>query len=660
MAFDLTRNRMFSRRAALLVGGKLALFSVLAGRLYYLQVVDAERYKILADENRISVRLLQPPRGLITDRFGTRMATNRQSFRAVIVPERAGDIDLVLTALNKVLPLSDHERKRIVREIQRSRGYAPVTVRDNLGWREMARVELNAPDLPGVLIDSGRTRSYPYAEINAHVLGYVAAVSENELNGDPLLELPDARIGKNGIEKRYDARLRGTGGTSQVEVNALGRAIREIARQEGTPGEPVTVAIDMDVQRYAYERLGNQDGAIVVLDCVTGEVIAMVSKPSFDPNVFNKGIDVELWRKLVKNPRGPLINKAISGQYPPGSTLKGLVALAALESGLLKREFGVSCRGYIEFGNNRFHCWREHGHGYVTMGQAIKQSCDVYFYEVARHIGIDRLSDMWQRFGFGKPTGIDLPHERPGLAPSRQWKLAATGVPWQQGETLVASIGQGYFLATPLQLAVAAAMIGNGGKRITPRLIRDEEMKPGLPDEPIAEGDDPGAVAAVSALAGAGAVGGAEEGSSGAAMPDTPANDLGVSSESLAFVAQAMAAVTNEPGGTAYAARIPDPKMAMAGKTGTSQVRRISRAERLTGVKKNSELKLEERDHALFIAFAPVYDPRYAIAVVVEHGGGGAAVAAPIARDIMIRVQQRDPSRTWQKPESTEDITALK
>ena len=431
-------------------------------------------------------------------------------------------------------------------------------------------------------------------------------MAENELTGDPLLELPGFRIGKSGIEKTYDLVLRGSAGNSQVEVNAYGRVIRELARDDGQPGETLALTLDLGLQRYVSARIGGESAAAAVLDVHTGDVLALASAPSYDPNAFNEGLSHAAWRELLRDARKPLIDKAIAGQYPPGSTFKMIVALAALENGVVTPQHRVTCTGEIELGDRVFHCWKRGGHGERQMVDAIEQSCDVYFYDIARRVGVDRIAAMARRLGLGGPTGIDLPAERPGLVPDRDWKLANYGEPWQQGETLVIGIGQGYLLATPLQLAVMTARLANGGVAVTPRLVR----RP-------AEG--------------------------GAGAPRF--ENLGVSPASLAVVTRGMRRVTNSPRGTAYRARIVDPGMEMAGKTGTSQVRRISKAERLTGVRKTEERPWIERDHALFVGFAPVGAPRYAAAVVVEHGGSGARRAAPIARDILRETQRRDPAR---------------
>ncbi len=612
---EIARDRLFTRRALILGGTQAGLISALVGRIYYLQVVESRRFRMMAEENRVSLRLLPPQRGRVLDRFGEPMAVNRQNYRVMLNAEQAPNAEAVLAALAEIVPLADADRRRILRDMRRRRAFVPVTVRENLSWNEVARIEVNAPDLPGVSIDVGQTRFYPFGAAASHLVGYVSAVAENELTGDPLLELPGLRIGKSGMEKAHDLPLRGRAGRSRIEVNAVGRVVRELDRQEGVPGSEVSLTVDMGLQSYVTQRLGDDSGAAVVMDVHSGEVLAMTSVPAFDPNPFTTGISARDWDDLLRNERTPLVNKAVAGQYAPGSTFKPVVALAALAAGATTPEQRVVCEGHLDFGDSRFHCWKKEGHGAMNLHDALAQSCDVYFYETARRCGIDRIAAMANVLGLGERTGLDLPGERPGLMPTREWKQKVTGVPWQQGETLVSGIGQGNVLTTPLQLAVMTARIVNGGVAVKPRLTRE------------LYGRDGGFVPRQ-----------AEFGSVGVARPH------------LERVVRALDAVSNSPRGTAYKARIEQPAMAMGGKTGTSQVRRITLSEREAGVAKPADRPWKERDHALFVGYAPVSAPRYAVAVVVEHGGGGAGVAAPIARDILLETQRRDPSRQRPPP----------
>jgi penicillin-binding protein 2 len=601
------RTRVFTRRALVLGAGQLSLFSALAGRLYYLQVVDADAYALLADENRINHRLLPPERGRVFDRHGVPFARNSPTYRVLVVREQTTDLRATLQALSRLITLPAERIEEVIADAQARRPFVPITVREDLNWTEVARISIHGPDLPGVTVVAGLVRDYPAGDTAAHVLGYVGPVSEHELTGDPLLELSEFRIGKNGIEKIYDHSLRGRAGLVRFEVNALGREIKQLYRQDGEPGQDVRLTIDLDLQRYAQQRLSAElSASAVVLDVRTGETLALASVPTFEPGAFANGLSQETWRAWAGNPKAPLVNKAISGQYPPGSTFKMMVALAALEAGVAGPDHEVLCPGFMHLGRHRFHCWRPYGHGKLRLVDAIAQSCDVYFYDLARKVGIEAIAEMARRFGLGQRLEIDLPGERPGLVPDKAWKLATRGVPWQKGETLVVGIGQGFMQATPLQLAVMSARLANGVHAIRPWLA-----------QPPGGGEGP-----------------------------FEAPPLGVSEWALRFVREGMHRVINGERGTAREARLPDRAITMAGKTGTSQVRRISRAERLTGTIKNEEKPWEERDHALFVAFAPYREPRYAVAVVVEHGGSGSKAAAPIARDIMAKALELDPSRT--------------
>ncbi len=611
MERESSRHKLFSRRAAFLVGGKLALLGVIGGRMYYLQVLERDQYQMLAEENRINLRLLPPPRGRILDRFGDELAKNRQNFRVVLIPEQTSDVGKTVRRLGEIVEIQDHQLRRIGRDLKRQRRFMPLTLVENLTWEQFASVNVKLPDLPGVQPDVGETRYYPYGDSLAHVVGYVSAVSEQDLTGDPLLELPGFRIGKNGIEKVYDVGLRGKAGNSRVEVNAYGRVIRELQRQDGQPGDDLVLTIDVGLQQAASRRLAGESASAVVMDVHNGEVLAMVSSPSYDPNAFNLGFSAKSWKALVENPRNPLTNKTIAGQYPPGSTFKMLVALAALESGVITPEHRTFCNGSTKLGRHRFHCWkwRYGGHGWTNLYEAIEQSCDIFFYDIAKKVGVEQIAEMARKFGLGERLDIDLVGQRAGLVPNKAWKLATTGVPWQTGETLITGIGQGYLLTTPLQLAVMTARLSNGGFAVQPRLVRDK------------------AAASTGEFA----------------EPPTSPPSLGISSSSLNAVLKGMRMVVHGRHGTARGARLED-GVKMAGKTGTAQVRRITKAERASGVRKAEEKPWEERAHGLFVAYAPADRPRYALSLVIEHGGSGAK-AALVARDIMAEVLARDPLR---------------
>ncbi len=612
MRRDFELQKLFSRRAALLAGGKAVFLSALAARMYYLQVLEAGRYRTLSDENRINLRLLPPPRGRIVDRFGVAMARNPKNYRVLLNFRDAPDVEHILDVLGNIIPISAGDKRRILREARRNQSFVPATVRENLDWQDVARIEVNAPDLPGVTIGVGQSRYYPYGADTAHVVGYVAAVSPGEFTGNPILKLPGFRIGKAGIEKFHDLKLLGTGGSSQVEVNAFGHVIRELSRQEGQPGAEVALTIDLELQKMVSRRLrnGSESAAAVVMDVHNGDILALASTPSFDPNAFIQGLSSEEWQVLASNSKAPLTNKTISGLFSPGSTFKMAVMLAALEKGVITPQNRVLCTGKIELGNAKFHCWKKNGHGWMDTFNSIVQSCDVYFYEIARRTGIDRIAAMARRLGFGKTLGIDLPGEKPGLVPTTEWKRKTMNAPWLPGETLLTGIGQGFLLVTPLQMAVVMARVVNGGFAVTPRLTRELSGDKGTGPNPKPIFDS-----------------------------------LGLLPAHLHLIRRAMDAVVNEPLGTAFRARIQKPEFAMGGKTATVQVRRITEAEREQGIRKNKDLPWRYRDHAMFIGFAPTDAPRYAVSVVIEHGGVGSLMAAPIARDILLESQRRNSAR---------------
>ena len=603
---DNERHRLFTRRAAVLAGAKLVVASVLAGRMYQIQVIESDRYKMLAEDNRINMRLIAPARGRIVDRFFSPLAVNRESYRVLLIAEQTDDVNATLEKLHWLVGLSESERRRVLREVGKRRSFVPVTVRQGLNWREVAKIEVNAPDLPGISIDVDFAREYPHSVKSAHVLGYVAVASKPDLSGDPLLELPGFRIGKEGIEKTRDLALRGKAGASQVEVNAMGRVIREVGRVEGVPGNEVRLTVDIALQALAQDRLAlHQSASAVLLGVETGEILAMASTPSFEPNQFARGLDAETWRSVVSDPMTPLVNRSLSGLYSPGSTFKLVVALAALNSGRWWPGRRAYCKGVMEFGRAQFHCWNKHGHGWLDLVGAIERSCDIYFYELAHAVGIDRIAETAVELGLGTKLLGALPGEQQGLIPTPEWKLAAIGEKWQGGETLITGIGQGFVLTTPLQLAVMAARIASG-RAVRPRLVIERAADGTQPPEPL-----------------------------------FPA--LEIREAALRVVRRGMDAVANRERGTAYRYAIREPELELAGKTGTSQVRRISKRERGSGVLKNHQRPWRERDHALFVAYAPVERPRYAVSVVVEHGGAGSSVATPIARELLLEAQRRDP-----------------
>jgi penicillin-binding protein 2 len=612
MKRETRRTGVFTRRALLLMGGQVSVLGLLGVKLYQVQVVEGSRYATMAEENRVSARLIAPPRGRIIDRFNTVVAGNKLNWRALLIAEQTDDVGATLDALSRIVPIPDHERARIDREVHRHRRFIPIMVREFLTWNEMANIEVNAPDLPGIMVDVGTTRLYPLGEQLAHIIGYVAPPNEADVADDTMLALPGIRVGRAGVEKYHDLDLRGRAGAVQLEVNAVGRVIRELDRQEGTQGKDVGLTLDAGLQQAVLDRLGDESASAVVLDCRNGEVMAMASNPSFDPSLFNSGVSQAQWVEWTSNRRAPLINKATSGVYAPGSTFKMAVALAGLESHSITANDRINCPGYLDLGDTRFHCWSKYGHGSLDLHGGLKNSCDVYFYEVARRTGIDRIDDMAHRLGLGTELDIDLPGARTGLIPTREWRIAK-GHYWNIGDTIVSGIGQGYIQVTPLQLATYCARVATG-RAVQPHLTRTlgGVLQPGSQPE------------------------------------DWPALEL--PERMLHAARDGMFAVVNEPGGTAPLARLPDPRWQLAGKTGSAQVRRVSRELRESGRYDSSKLPWEFRPHALFVAFAPYDAPRYALSVVVEHGNAGAGAAAPIARDIMMDVLQRDPAGRTEAP----------
>ncbi|MEJ0026797.1 MAG: penicillin-binding protein 2 [Rhizomicrobium sp.] len=599
---DKSRYASFTRRSLGMSAGMAAVFAVLGGRLYQLQIRNGNQYMTEAEENRVNQRLLAPPRGRVLDRFGVELANNRRNYRVLLVSEQATEgVEAALDTIGKVIELTDAQKKRVLHDIQMNKKFVPVPVAENLTWEEFARINMHLPYLAGVQPDVGQTRDYPFGVELSPVLGYVASVSPDDKKDadDPLLSLPGFRIGKRGIEKAFDSEVRGTAGASRVEVNAYGRVIRELSRDPGVPGQDIWLTIDKELQTFTAQRMGAESAACVVLDCQTGDVLALASTPGYDPNLFNVGITPDQWKGLITDDHKPLVNKALSGAYPPGSTFKPAMALAAVQNGL--KDLHVNCTGAVTLGNHQFHCWKRGGHGGVDLKRGIAQSCDVFFYEVARRLGIDKMEAAARAMGMGATSGIEIPGENSGFIPSAAWKEARFGIPWQMGETLNTGIGQGYVLATPLQLATLAARIASG-RAVVPRIAHT-----------------------VGTIA----------------QPRPLADPLPFTDEAFAAIRDGMNAVCNE-GGTASRWRIAEPGMEMAGKTGTAQVRVITKQERSTGVLNDTALPWKMRDHGLFIAFAPVAAPRYALACIVEHGALGHP-QVQIAHDVLLFAQKRNP-----------------
>lgn len=585
--------RILLKRSLIMFSINILLLFILIGRLYFLQIYHGEKYSLLSDSNRISKRLIVPPRGIINDRNGIELAKNNQNFQALIISEQVRNIDHLIENITPILNLSENDINRIKQDISRHRRFVPIKIKDNLSWEEVSYLMINSNKFPGLIIDEGLTRYYPYKEYTAHPLGYVGSVSKTDLEKSdaPLLQVPGFKIGKSGFEKTYDENLRGTAGALTYEVNAYGRIMREMEKIDGTKGSDLDLTIDIRLQEYAYKAFGKHSGAAIVMDVHTGEILAFVSAPAFDANLFVDGISFKNWNSLLYDEKTPLTNKTISGQYSPGSTFKIVVALAALEAGIIDYNTTSFCSGKMKLGNHLFHCWKHSGHGKVNVVDAIKHSCDIFFYEVALKLGIEKISEMSHRLGLGTTYDLGLENQKAGVIPNRQWKKEKLNASWQQGETVIAGIGQGYVLVTPLQLVTMLSRVVNGGYEVNPTLIKTKKA--------------------------------------------SPSNKINLNNNHIEIVKQGMFEVVNGIGGTAARAKLKLKDIKMSGKTGTTQVRRISLKERAEGIKKDEDIAWKYRNHAWFMAYAPHDKPKYAIAVIVEHGGSGSGVAAPIASQIL-------------------------
>ena len=588
-------------RRGLLVGGlQLGFCGLLAWRMHHLQVEKADSFRLIADENRINIRLIPNQRGEIYDRNGVKLAGNEASYKITMVAEDAGDISLILERLSKIIKLSPEDINRSKAELDRSAKFLPVTIVDRLERDDIAKIAVNAPMLPGINPEIGFSRTYPLGEIFAHVVGYVGPVSSRDLelreDPDPLLRIPRFQIGKVGIERELETTLRGKAGIKRVEVNALGRVMREIERKEGSKGANLKLTLDTNLQAYVRARLGTESASVVVLDCKSGEILAICSSPAYDPNKFVRGISFNDYGILRDDNHRPLASKTVQDAYPPGSTFKMVTVLAALEAGIIDHREKIRCNGHVEVSSRKFHCWKRDGHGNVDLVKSLRESCDVYYYELAQRVGIEKIAEVARVLGLGKSFNIEMSAVTSGIVPDKLWKRNARSREWVVGDTVNSSIGQGYVLSSPLQLAVMMARIATGNE-ILPKLIKS--------------------------------INGFEN--------DAVPGELSLNKNNLKLIRKALFEVTNDKRGTAYHSRVLDNKSKIVGKSGTSQVRNISTVERTLGVLENKDLPWTQRDHALFVNYAPYDDPKIAVSVVVEHGGSGSTVAAPIARDITLQ-----------------------
>ena len=593
-------DKNLGRRAVLLGMSQLVLVGFLIRQMRELQLQDTEKYQLLAEENRIDIRLLPPLRGIIFDEKGVTLAKNQENYRLRIIQEKAKNPTTVLENISRLILLRDERKREILDELEKKKPYIPVTVVEKISWEDFIRVTVNLPSLPGIIPEVVFKRFYLHEHFLAHVIGYVGGISESDLKTistvDPILQIPDFQIGKVGVEKGLDSYLRGSVGLSRHEVNAAGRVIRKLNEDPSSSGKDIHLTINAALQEFTMRRIKDLSASVVVVDLETEGISCLVSNPSFNPNHFVEGMSQKDWDALKNSQNQPLANRALSGNYPPGSTFKMIVAIAALEAGLIQPEELVNCSGFYEVGERRFHCWKAVGHGEKNLIQGIQESCDVYFYELALRVGIKRITETAKKFGIGTIFSLPMPGVSRGLLPSKIWKQNNIKEQWVTGDTLNSGIGQGFLLSTPFQIAVMTARLATG-LAIKPTLIKAIDGKPINPRN---------------------------------------SSVLSIKQSTFSIIRKAMFNVVNEKTGTAYKSRIIDKNMIFAGKTGTSQIREISEAERAKGIKKNEELPRNQRDHALFTGYAPFAVPKYAVSVVVEHGGGGAQVAAPIARDVIL------------------------
>ena len=607
------KANLISRRMFILSSIKVGVFVSIISRLFYLQISENIKYRSLSDKNRFREWKLVPQRGIIEDFFGNKIADNTQTFQLYMTPEDVPNLEELFFKLSKIIDFNETKRKRLIKRLKKRKPWEPIIVSDNLSWPEFSKLNLFLHEMQGVKPVVALARKYSEDGSSSHIVGYVSEVSVKDLESTEWLReinVPGLKIGKNGLEKFLNKRIVGQPGIQRFEVNAYGKRIKELELFKGNAGENFRTTIDQEVQKFTSELIKKKSGSVCVMDIYTGDIVSLVSNPTFDPNKFVHGISQEDWQALIKDTKKPLINKSMAGLYPPGSTIKPIVALSALENDVISPKFTVECRGSVDLYDRTYHCWKEKGHGFMNLRNGIKQSCDIYFYEVARRLGVDRLSVTAKQFGLGQKVLGTFLEERSGVVPNTKWKLKNIGKGWYLGETLIAGIGQGYFQSTPIQLCLMTAQLANGGYKIKPKIIYNEQDFQTTTED------------------------GGEK-----------FKQLYRNQENVKFVLDAQFGATNEPMGTSYRSRHVKPEYIYAGKTGTSQTRTITAEERELKLKQK-DLPYKKRDHALFTAFAPYKNPRYAFSVVIEHGGTGSSAAAPIAKKVIRKVLDRHKLRT--------------
>jgi len=626
------KSKLISRRMFILSAAKISIFTAIILRLFYLQISENIKYRSLSDKNRLREWKIIPERGEIKDFFGKTLATNTQVFQLHILPEDVPNLSELFFRLDKILEFSDVKKRRLVSRLKKRKPWESIIISDNLTWAEFSKLNVFLHEIQGAKPVVSVARKYLNDGSSSHIIGYVSDTSVKDLENSEFIRsvnTPGLKVGKNGLEKSLNNSMIGLPGLQRFEVNSAGKRIKELKLVKGSPGKDFKITIDHEVQTHASEALGDKSGSVCVMDIYTGEIICIVSSPTYDANKFVHGISNNDWKELINNTYKPLINKPLSGLYPPGSTIKPIVALSALENDVVNPRFIFECRGSTELYGQTYHCWKEKGHGFMNLRSSIKQSCDIYFYEIARRLGIDRLSETVKQFGLGKKVFNTFNEERSGVVPNTKWKLEKLGKNWFLGETLISGIGQGYFQSTPIQLCLMMAQLANGGYKIQPRIIDD---KYSLQKTINAWRDKFYFKNNKESL-----------------------EKLYRNKENIKFVLDALYGATNEPMGTSYRSRLRKPGYIYAGKTGTSQIRTITPEERKLKIK-NKDLPYEKRDHSLFVAFAPYKNPRYAISVVIEHGGAGSTGAAPIAKKVIKKVLDRHELRKKYQLDLFQDV----
>ena len=631
------KSKMISRRIFIFSIIKVAIFFGIIGRLFYLQISENLKYKSLSDKNRLREWKVIPQRGIIEDYFGTKIASNKQVFQLHMMPEDVPNIEELFFKLSRLIEFNEREKNNLKKRLIKRKPWQPIIIAENLSWPEFSKLNLFVHEIPGIKPVVAVARKYIEDGSLSHLVGYVSSVSAKDLQKNKYLRsinVPGLKTGKSGLEKSLNRSIIGKPGFQRFEVNAYGKRVKELKSTQGVFGKNYKTTIDAEIQKSASKLIAGKSGSVCVMDIYTGDIIAMVSAPTFDPNQFVHGISLDNWKALIEDKKKPLLNKSLSGLYPPGSTIKPIVALSALENNIVSPKFVVDCKGSIDFYEKRYHCWKEKGHGLMGLRNAIKQSCDVYFYEISRRLGIDRMSETAKKFGLGKKAFDIFNEEKAGVVPSTKWKLKNIGKNWYLGETLISGIGQGYFQTTPMQLCLMTAQLANGGYKIKPRIIDDRNEIQSTINAWRKEFNIR---------------------NNNLDTPNPELEKLFTNKENVKFVLDALYGATNEPMGTSYGSRLTKSGYIFAGKTGTSQVRTISEEQRKLKLK-NKDLEYKNRDHALFTAFAPYKKPRYAISVIIEHGGSGSSGAAPIAKKLIKKILDRHELRQKYQLDLFQDI----